>query len=167
MERAVEPDAPHAFDKDAQRPVGDLDHLVDHGGRADPVEIVPAGLLGFLVLHRHEREHPVAGDDVLDDLDRALLPDRERRREAWKDDGVFQRQHRQRRREGELVLLLVGALCDHFGHQDRLTAIETLSRGAGRGAIGSLTVRMPRSYVATASSGSMSSSSVICRWNGP
>ena len=145
MQGAVEPDASHAFDEDAQRPVGDLDHLVDHGGRADPVEVVPAGLLGVLVLHGYERKHTLAGDDVLDELDRALLPDCERRREAGKDDRLLQRQHRQRRREGELVLLLVRAFCDHFGHQGRLTTIETRSRGDGRGAIGSRTVRMPRS----------------------
>ena len=40
---------------------------------------------------------------------------------------------------------LPGRLVDQFRHRVVLTTIETLSRGAGRGAIGSLTVRMPRS----------------------
>ena len=40
--RALEPDAADALDEDPQRPVGDADHLVDDGGGADLVEVVPA-----------------------------------------------------------------------------------------------------------------------------
>ena len=40
-----EPDALQAADEDAQRPVGDLDHLVDDRDRADLVDVVPAGRL--------------------------------------------------------------------------------------------------------------------------
>ena len=163
----VEPDAAHSLDEDAQRPVGHLDHLVDDGCGSDRVEVVPAGLVGLLVLDRDERKRAVAGDDVLDELDRAFLADRERRREAREDDGVLQREDGQRRRERQLVGALLDAFVDQLGHQEVLTMIVTLSRGAGRGAIGSLTVRIPRSYVAVASSGSMFSASVIWRWNGP
>src|SRR5712691_944799 len=52
------------------------------------------------------------------------------------------------------------------GHED-VTTIEMRSAGAGFGAIGSLIVRKPRSYVAVACSGSTSSASVTWRWNGP
>ena len=52
-----------------------------------------------------EREQPVARDDVVDQLHRALLADRERRHRLREDDRLLQRQHRQRRRELELLLL--------------------------------------------------------------
>jgi hypothetical protein len=166
LQRAVEADAPNTLDEDAQRAVGNLDHLVDHGGGSDGVQVVPAGLFRFFVLHRHEGDVAIARDDVLDELDRAFLADRERRGEAREDDRVLEREHRQRGRKRQLVRGLLdvgGQLC----HQEALTTIVTLSLGAGRGAIGRRTVRMPRSYVATASSGSMFSASVIWRWNGP
>ena len=79
LRRPFELDASQPLDEDPQRPVGDPDHLVDHGGGADLVQVVPAGLLGVRVLDGDEREHALAGDDVLDELDRAFLPDRERR----------------------------------------------------------------------------------------
>jgi len=160
LQRPVEADAPNTLDEDAQRAVGNLDHLVDHGRRTDRVQVVPAGLLRFLVLHRHERDVAVPRDDVLDELDRAFLADCERGGKAGEDDRVLEREHRQRGRERQLVRALLG-FGDQLSHQEVLTTIVTLSRGAGRGAIGRRTVRMPRSYVAIASSGSMFSASVI------
>ena len=94
-DRLDEADALHPLDQDPQRPVGHLDHLVDDGDRADLVEVVPAGRLGLRVLDREEREHPLARDDVVDQLDRALLADRERRHRLGEDDGLLQRQDRQ------------------------------------------------------------------------
>ena len=41
---------------------------------------------------------PLAGDDVVDQLDRALLADRERRHRLREDDRLLQRQDGQRRR---------------------------------------------------------------------
>jgi hypothetical protein len=67
---------------------------VHHRGGADLVEVVPAGLLDVRVLDGDERQHPVAGDHVVDQLDRALLADRERRRRVGEDDGLLQRQNR-------------------------------------------------------------------------
>ena len=95
LDRLDEPDALDALDEDPQRPVGHLDHLVDDGDGADAVEVVPTRRLGLLVLDREEGEHPLAGDDVVDQLDRALLPDRERRHRLREDDGLLQRQDRQ------------------------------------------------------------------------
>ena len=87
-----EPHASQALHEDAQRPVGHADHLVDDRCSADLVEIVPAGDLGFVVAHGDEREQPVAPDDVVDQLDRALLADRERRHRLREDHGLLQRQ---------------------------------------------------------------------------
>ena len=42
-------------------------------------------------------EHPVAGQHVVDELDRALLADRQRRQRVGERHGLAQRQHRQRR----------------------------------------------------------------------
>ena len=105
VETVLELHALDALDEDAQRPVGDLDHLVDERDRADVVDVVPAGRLDRAVLRRDQREQAVAGDDVVDQPDRALLSDRERRHRLREHHGLLQRQHRQRRRELQLLLL--------------------------------------------------------------
>ena len=97
LPRLDEPDPLEPLDEDAQRPVGDLDHLVDDRGRADLVQVVPAGLLGLRVPDGDEREHPVARDDVVDQPHRALLADRERRHRVGEDDRLLQREDRQPR----------------------------------------------------------------------
>ena len=61
-------DAVQAADEDPERPVGDPDHLVDDRDRADLVDVVAAGRLDRRVRRGHEREEPVAGDDVVDQL---------------------------------------------------------------------------------------------------
>ena len=157
---SVEADAAYALHEDAQRAVGNLDHLVDDGRRADGIEVVPAWLIRLGLLHSDECEHAVAGHDVLDQLDRAFLSDGERCHRLREDDGVLQRQHGQRRREGQLVLrFLDDCLCQCIAHLE-VTTIEMLWRGVGRGATGNRTVSRPRSYVAVAASGSTSSSRV-------
>ena len=93
----AEADAVQALDEDPERPVGHLDHLVDDRRRADLVEVVAARGLGLGVLRRHEREQALAGDDVVDQPDRALLPDRERGHRLREDDRLLQRQDGQRR----------------------------------------------------------------------
>ena len=102
--RFGEPDPVQPADEDAQRPVGDPDHLVDDRDRPDLVDVVPARRLDRRVACGDEREQPVAGDDVVDQLDRALLPDRERRHRLREDDRLLERQHRQRRRQLDLRL---------------------------------------------------------------
>ena len=109
-------DPVQAADEDPQRPVGDLDHLVDHRDRADLVDVVPARRLDRGVARGDEREQAVAGDDVVDQPDRALLADRERRHRLREDDRVLERQHRQRRRQLDLGLGVLGNLEGDVGH---------------------------------------------------
>ena len=141
----LELDPPQPLDQDPQRSVGYADQLVDDRGGADVVEIVPAGRLGLLVLDRDQRQHPVAGDDVVDQLDRALLPDRERRHRLREDDRVLQRQDRQGRRDLD-VLLVDGDVGGEIAQVALLrpSTIVTLPAG-GFGASGSTTVSRPRS----------------------
>ena len=170
---ANEPHAADALHEDAQRAVGDADHLVHDRGCADLVEIVEAGRIRVLVLHRDEREQPVAADDVVDQADRALLPDRERRHRLREDDGLLQRQDGQGRRQ--LVAELLGPLLllradDHLVllvGQGRITSIGTVPEAGGRSAIGSVTLSIPRSKVAVERDGSISSPSSRRRLKAP
>ena len=65
-------------DEDPQRPVGHPDHLVDDARPCRPRRCRPSRALDRGVARGHEREQAVAGDDVVDQRDRALLADRER-----------------------------------------------------------------------------------------
>ena len=137
-------------DEDPQRPVGDLDHLVDERDRADLVDVVPAGRVDRRVARGDEREQPVAGDDVVDQPHRALLPDRERRHRLREDDRLLQRQHRQRRRAARasgptssgvskvIVRRSIGA-----SRSRRQTSIVTLPAAAATSATGSSIVSTP------------------------
>ena len=147
MHRPVEMQALDALHEDPQRPVGHADHLVDDRRRADVVEIVEAGRLRLLVLDGDERQQPLAGDDVVDQLDRALLSDRERRHRLREDDRLLQRQHRQDRRQ----LRCLGDRLDesrrsrespHLDH-DPLAGPVGAAPAAGR-STGSLFVRRAR-----------------------
>src|SRR5207237_4793552 len=161
---AFEPDAAHALNEDAQGPVGDADHLVDHSCGTDLVQVVPAGLLGLGVLDRHECDQALAVDGVLDQLDRALLADRERRHRLREDDRLLERQDRQLAGKLELLDPLLG---QQFVHASRPILIETFSCVGRRSAIGSVTVRRPRLYSARACAGSTCSANWTRRWNGP
>ena len=97
--RHVEVDALDALDEDPQRAVGNADQLVDDRCGSDVVEILEPRRLDVLVLHRHEREQALTGRDVVDQLDRALLADRERRHRLGEDDRLLERQHRHHRRQ--------------------------------------------------------------------
>ena len=159
----VEVDALDALDEDPQRAVRDANQLVDDRGGADVVEIVEAGRVGLLVLHRHEREQALAGGDVVDQLDRALLADRERRHRLGEDDRLLERQHRHDRRQ----VRRLGDRLDELVAHKRVTAIVTFSRAGGRCASGRTIVSMPRSYDACAFATSTSALSAICRRNVP
>ena len=92
-----EPDAMNALDEDPQRAVGNAEQLVDDRGRADRVEVVPERHLDVGVADGEQPEQAVAADDVVDQPDRALLPDRERRHRVREDDRLLERQDRQLR----------------------------------------------------------------------
>ena len=142
LDVALELDAPDALNEDSQRPVGDADHLVDDRGGPDLVEVVPAGRVGFRVLDGDEREHALAGDDVVDELHGALLSDRERRDRLREDDRLLQRQHRQGRRDLDLALLDL-LLEEGVAHFRPPMAMITRSRFGACSAIGSSTVSRP------------------------
>ena len=163
VDRHVELDALDALDEDPQRAVRDANQLVDDRGGADVEEIVEARRVGLLVLHRHEREQALAGRDVVDQLDRPLLADRERRHRLGEDDRLLERQHRHDRRQ----VRRLGDRLDELVAHRRVTAIVTFSRAGGRCASGRTIVSMPRSYDACAFATSTSALSAICRRNVP
>jgi len=118
LDTVEEADAPDALDEDAQRAVGDADHLLDDCRGADLVEVVPDRLLDVLVLRGDENEHTVSGDHVVDEPDRPLLPDRERQHGIGEDDRVLERQERQG--GGKLDLFDVQLLVENLCHATRL-----------------------------------------------
>ena len=142
--RLDQPNPLQPLDEDAQRPVGHLDHLVNDRDRADRVQVVPARRVGLGVAHGHQREHPLARDDVVDQPDRALLADGERRHRLREDHRLLQRQDRQRasarRPRWACPRSSVPADDDRDG---------TAARGLAS-AIGSVMRSIPASYVAVA-----------------
>src|SRR4029453_16202679 len=121
----------------------------------------------LLVLDRDEREHAVAGDDVVDELDRPLLADRERRHRLREDDGLLQRQDRERRGHFDVLVVerdLGGEIAPLASFCPSAIVIRPVR---GFCASGMTTVSSPRSYVASAPEGSTSSASVARRGNGP
>ena len=118
VDRLDELDPVEAADEDPKRPVGDLDHLVDDRDRSDLVDVVEAGRVDRGVARGDECEEAVAGDDVVDQADRALLPDRERHHRLREDDRVLQRQDRQRRRQLDLRLGVVRDLEAEVRHRE-------------------------------------------------
>ena len=132
-------------------PSGTLISLWTIAAVPDAVEVVPSRLLDVLALDGDEREQTVARHDVVDQLDRALLADRERGRRVREDDRLLQRQDRQRRRQLQVVRGRgLGRLELDVGHTSRLTWIGT-GRGRASGCAIGITIRSsPFSYVASA-----------------
>ena len=97
-----------------------------------------------------EREHPVAGDDVVDQLDRALLADRERRHRLREDDRLLQRQDRQDGRHLDVVLVEVTSGSSSLMRAPSVAEHDQMRPVRGLGASGITTVSSPRSYVASA-----------------
>ena len=143
-----DPDPAQALDEHAQGPVGNTDQLVHGRGCPDAVQVVPSRLFRVGVQDGNERELAVCGDDVVDQADGALLPDRQGRDRVREHDSVPQRQDRQ------------------LGHR-RATWISTLAVRVRRLAIGKATVSRPCSYVAVAPFTSTPGASGIRRSNGP
>jgi hypothetical protein len=142
LDPAEHADSLEALDEDPQRPVGDLDHLVDQGRRPDVVELREAGLLDLRVADGDEREHPIAGHDVLDEPDRSLLADRERRHRLREDDRLLQREDRQQPRDLDVVVGPSLELDRDLGH-GAVTSIGTVTARGGCTATGSTIVRSP------------------------
>ena len=125
------------LDEDPQAAVGHLEHARDDARDADGVQLVRPGRLEVGVLGAEHDQHPVAGQDVVDELDRAVLADRERGQRVGVGDGVAQRQHREAvgQRDRQIA----------FGRAHRsVPRIGTVRGRAGR-LRGSSTVRIPSS----------------------
>ena len=95
-----DPNAIGALRQDAQRPVRHLQHPLDDGDGADVVQQLGAGLGGLGVAGCDEHDQAVgAVDHVVDQADRALLADRQRRHRPGEDDRALERQHRKLARQ--------------------------------------------------------------------
>ncbi len=92
-------DALGRLDEDPQGAVGDFDHPLDHAHDADVVEVRRGRLVEVGVARGDHHQHPVAAEDVVDQLDRAGLADRQRGDRVREGDRVAQRQDRQRLRD--------------------------------------------------------------------
>jgi hypothetical protein len=92
----VEAHALGRLDEDPQRPVRHFHHPLDHADDAHLVEVVGGRLLQLRVLGGDHHQHPIAAEDVVDQLDRARLADRQRGDRVREGDRVAQRQDRQR-----------------------------------------------------------------------
>jgi hypothetical protein len=93
---AVDVHALAALDEHAHGPVGHLDHAGDRADHADLVELRRPGRLDLRVARSDHHQHPVAAQHVVDEADRALLADRQRRQGVGQRDRLAQRQDRQR-----------------------------------------------------------------------
>ena len=116
--------------EDPDRPVGHLEHPRDEAGDADRVQVVGAGLLELGVARGDEHELALAGEDVVDELDRALLADGERRQRVGVGDDVAQREHGQR--AGQRLVLADGLL--------EITGVDDLNRHRRHPSIGTRVV---------------------------
>ena len=108
-----------ALDEDAHRPVGHLEHARDRADDADVVELIGAGRLDLGVARGDHHEQAVAAEDVVDEADRALLADGERRDRVGQRHRLAQRQHgqdlgqRPRRADLDRALLVGRGDVDH------------------------------------------------------
>ena len=151
---AVDLHALRALDEHPQRAVGHLEHARDDADDADVVELLRAGLLELGLTAGDHDEHPVAGEHVVDELDRALLADRQRRQRLGERDGLAQRQDRQRLgqrlAQPDLDLARPGAVGDDVDHGSSISGRGAPPRSIGTlrmcdcgSASGSSTRRMP------------------------
>ena len=156
-----------ALDEDANRAVRHLQHARHNTHDPHAVEVVGAGLLVVGVLRRDHHEHAVAAEHVVHELDRALLPDRERHHRVRERHAVPKREHGQRIRERGLHLELHRLSVhgwDVDGHESEICTLRTDWSGA---ASGISTFRTPSTYEALASSATTSAPSSTSRLKGP
>ena len=129
----------------SKRAVGHLQHARHHARHAHPIEVVRAGLLDLGVARGDHHEHAVAGEHVVDQRDRALLPDRERGERFRERHAVPQREDLaaagQRGRDGRLRGLAIGG-GDVDGHLWALRAV--LDRDPPHGLVGPASGIQPR-----------------------
>ena len=104
---------------------------------ADPVELLGAAATSISGSRQATmREHAVAAEHVVDELDRALLADGERRQRVGERDGVAQREHGQhggQRRAAPIAHLLAARPGrGDLDHEASARRIGTVARALGR-----------------------------------
>ena len=82
------------LDEEADPAVRQFEHAHDRGRRADLVEVGLLRLLDRGVALRHQQDHPVLGERLVDRADRALPAERKRNDDERIEDGVLERQDR-------------------------------------------------------------------------
>src|SRR5439155_13547740 len=105
------------LDEDADRSVRDLEHSSDDPGYTDVVELVGPGLFDLRVARGAQRQRALTRKHFVDEPDRALLSNRQRRQRVRIGNHFPQRQHRQRRRQ-RLSLTLPDRRIDVRGLDD-------------------------------------------------
>ena len=130
------------LDEDADRAVGDLEHARDDTDHADVIEVVGARLVELGIARGDQGQGPLAGEDVVDQLHRALLTDGERGQRVRVGDRLLQRQDRYRRRQ-----LLTAALADRRLDVGGLDDLDPV--GAHGESIGTRRVTWPASGSST------------------
>ena len=87
-----EAEALHALHDQAQRPVGELEHLVDVGQRADPEEVALDRIVDRRVALGDDADHLALAHGVVHERDRALAGHRQRQDGVGEQDRVAERQ---------------------------------------------------------------------------
>jgi len=126
-----------ALDEDAQAPVGHLEHPGDDSGDGDVVELLRTRHLELGAPARGHGEQAVAAQGVVDELDGALLSDRERDERVGKRDRVAQGEHRQRlgQRPRAAHLDLAGAARAGADLDHERSAVEVEARAFSTGTL--------------------------------
>jgi hypothetical protein len=156
-----------ALHEDADGAVRHLHHPRDDSDHAHAIDVVGSGLLRTRFSRGDHHHHPVAGEDVVDELDRPLLAHGERQDRVGERDAVAQRQHRQRLREPRVARGL-GGLAVHGWDVDRHgSEIGTRRTACSGSASGISTWSTPSTYEAPARSATTSAPSSTMRRNGP
>src|SRR4051794_3278639 len=133
-------------DQDPEGAVCPLHQAGPPARHADAVDVVGAGLLVLGILRGDHREHPRAGQHVVDEPDRALLADRERHEGLGERDAVAQRQYREGLRErGRRNLERLAVLGGYVDAHPGPSSIGTRLVRSCRAASGTCTSRMPSS----------------------
>ena len=135
LQPVLDPHPLPALDQDPQRPVGHADHAGDDAEHADRVQILGTGRFCLRVGAGDHRDRAVAAQDVVDQLDAALLPDVERDQHVGEGHGVAQRQHAhalgERRGAGDRDVTGTAAGGPDLDHCFSAGSIGTACLGAG------------------------------------
>ena len=93
VDEAVDLGARVALDQHLDRAVGQLEQLQHARDRADPIDVVGAGIVLAGILLRHQQDLLVVAHHLLERPDRFLATDEQRHDHVGEDHDVAQRQH--------------------------------------------------------------------------